>query len=199
MVDEKEGDGKPALNIFDDVAKILFTTDPADMPNALNNVAEERTKTWNQATARRLYQESERMLRELLDEEHIKNRADTDCIVALFDGSDPEPLVRRLISGPPLSRLGELRLASALASIAMSDGGGYGRILKVVPKRRGRPLKGIMSEEVVEVADRVAEVQKVVGKKELAVGVVAEEMGISTRSVWKFLENEDWAREDESG
>lgn len=190
--DEKQSEGTTPI-MFDDVAQVLDNAEPANLCSELDKVFEKRKKTFNQAKAGRLHEEAERTLRELPQGE--LDELEYDWIVRYFGEYDPEPLLSRLISGPPLSRAEQLLLASALAGLASKHGGHYRRVLKKVPNRRGRPHVLLESDEMILWADRVKEAEKTENKRSLAVAKVAKDHGISERKLWDILSHEEWARE----
>lgn len=190
--DEKGGSGDKPRGVCDDLAYMLANADPAD-GEVLAEWRKRRKQEHNYGVAVRLSEEIRRLLYNLADEEREKED-DLGCVINYFRGYDPEPLLRRLISGPPLSREGQLWLAQALAEVATENGGGYGRVLKDTPKPPGRPRKMIDSDTAIEVADQVREKQKTVpgNQRDLAVQEVAAERGVTARTIYKkYLEHED--------
>jgi hypothetical protein len=191
---EEQSEGEPTSIMFEDVAKVLDNSEPADLSAALEKVFDQRRKESNQAKARRLNEQAERMLREIPEGDLDEVDKCIRCIIDYFREYDPEPLLSRLISGRPLSHAERLLLASAMAGLATEDGGHYGRVLKKVPNRRGRPHGLLTSEEIMLWVNRVKEAKITEKKKTRAVAKVAEEYKISQRKLWDILRHEEWAR-----
>jgi AcrR family transcriptional regulator len=195
MADDKKG-GSGDKPRCDDLAKMLANADPADRDKLLEQWHKRRKQAYNYEMAARLVEEAGELLRNLTDEERDKED-DFGRIVDYFRGYDPEPLLRQLISGPPLSREGQLCLAQALAEVATKDGGQSRRVLKDTSNRVGRPRKMIDSDIAIEIADQVREKQKTVpgNQRDLAIQEVAAERGVTARTIYKYLEHEDVFRE----
>lgn len=196
--DEKGGSGDKRRRVCDDLAEMLANGDPAEGDKILAEWRKRRKQAYNQETAARVVEETGELMSKLADEERDKEEADLGHVVGYFSGSDPEPLLRRLMSGPPLSREGQLWLAHALAEIATEGGGSYRKVLKDTPNRRGRPPSFKHSDDVVRLADRVHELVKTGEKKYRAREIAAEEEGISESQLRNFLQHEEWARKIEN-
>lgn len=199
MAGEEEGrSGDKPSRLCDDLPEMLANADPADRDKVFAKWRERRKQAYNHEIAARIVEEIGELMSKLADEERDKEEADLGHVVGYFSGSDPEPLLRRLMSGPPLSREGQLWLAHALAEIATEGGGSYRKVLKDTPNRRGRPPSFKHSDDVVRLADRVHELVKTGEKKYRAREIAAEEEGISESQLRNILQHEEWARKIEN-
>lgn len=197
MAGEEEGpSGDKPRGIHDDLAEMLEKADPADGDKILAEWRERRNRQYNYAVAARLSEEAWQLMHKLSDEESDKEGDDLGCVIDYFRAYNPEPLLSRLMYGPPLSREGQLWLAQALAEIATERGGQYEKVLRDIPNPVGRPRKKPLgSDEMILWANRVREAKETEIKKRNAVKKVAEEYGISQTELWSILRHEKWARD----